>query len=61
LKISASLQLKRITNKLRIKVLQKSQIFHQTGIPIFASIFIYWRFFEFQYLPYFRNFGKNWK
>tara|TARA_R110002124_G_scaffold80533_6_gene213129 strand:- start:3479 stop:3775 length:297 start_codon:yes stop_codon:yes gene_type:complete len=40
--------------------LQKSQISSPTRIPIFASILIYRRFFDFQYLPEFRSFGKNW-
>jgi hypothetical protein len=41
------------------QALQQSQIFHPNGIPIFASILIYWRFFGFQYSPDFRSFGKN--
>jgi len=32
----------------------------QTDNPIFASIHIYWRFFDFQYSPDFCSFGKNW-
>jgi len=42
------------------QALQKSQIFRPSGIPIFASVSIYWRFFDFQYSPEFRSFGKIW-
>ncbi|EOZ97847.1 hypothetical protein A33Q_1656 [Indibacter alkaliphilus LW1] len=40
--------------------LQKSQIFHPSGFPIFTSILIYWHFFDFKYSPKFCSFGKNW-
>jgi hypothetical protein len=40
--------------------LQKSHISSLTRIPIFASILNYWHFFDFQYSPEFRGFGKNW-
>jgi hypothetical protein len=39
--------------------IQKSKI-SSPRIPIFASILIYWHFFDFQYLPEFCIFGKNW-
>jgi len=64
LKISANTHLAHLqsrSSQSATQALQKSQICHPSKIPIFTSILVYWRFFDFQYLPEFRNFGKIWK
>jgi len=64
LKISAYTHLahlQRRSSQPATQALQKSQIFRPSEIPIFTSVSFYWRFFDFQYSPEFRSFGKIWK